>query len=564
MKNSALVRRLILGSMILGLNVPGIYHVALNIIRYNHFNRLAEQVCKAIEPRIQVGAQREALEFLKSSVSNQSMDAYPEIEFKDHGVLISPPIKKVSSLAHESCEFQGITGVDVKIYYQQPSILNVSYIYIYLASVPILSFLLLLVRRGVLSFQRKVADLIERQMKQLFDMGSIPEPEKASLFFKLFDLEIPLLKYLKGHIDNLEMDLNRYSQEIAEKQKREVLMDVAAQMAHDIVTPISNLQTILASDEKKNNEELISSELGQIKHLSEKLLREYRGEIVLAPTTSYVIDVVSCVKTAVESIKIFARDIRPVEFQIQYDSNFSPHLKGDRAEFIVALSNILRNSVEASDRELGQITIKIFADDKEFQILISDNGCGIKKEDLSRVFENKVSIGKANGTGIGLYQVRSTIERMNGTVNMESTVGSGTTLKLSWPISEIIIEKPVAENRREISAADSKPDLVFIDDSKASRTSWSIQAKREQKNLLTFSSWQEFKANSDEIDKAVPIFVDYTFADSAISGKEVAEKIVADGFQNLFITTGLPPEYVDKPLGVKAVLNKDFPRAEFI
>ncbi len=562
MKNSALVRRLIFGSMILAVNVPGTYHVALNIIRYNHFNRLTEQVCKAIEPRIQVGAQREALEFLKSSVSNQSMDAYPEIEFKDHGVLISPPIKKMSSLAHESCEFQGITGVDVKIYYQQASILSVSYIYIYLASVPILFFLLLLIRHGFLRFQRKVTDLIERQMKQLFDMESIPEPEKASLFFKLFDLEIPLLKYLKGHIDNLEMDLHRYSQEIAEKQKREVLMDVAAQMAHDIVTPISNLQTILASDEKKNNEELISSELGQIKHLSEKLLRQYRGETALAPITRDVIDVVSCVKTAVESIKIFARDIRPVEFQIQYDSNFSPHLKGERAEFIVALSNILRNSVEASDRELGQITIKIFADDKEFQLLISDNGCGIKKEDLSRVFENKVSIGKANGTGIGLYQVRSTIERMNGTVSMESTVGCGTTLKLSWPISEVVLKQP--EKHSEISVLDSKPDLVFIDDSKASRTSWSIQAKREQKNLLTFSSWQEFKAKSDEIDKAVPIFVDYTFADSAISGTEVAEKIVADGFQNLFITTGLPSEYVDKPIGVKAVLNKDFPRAGFI
>lgn len=75
MKNLNLIRRFTVGSMILGLVVPMIYHITLNVARYNHFNKLTEQVCKAIEPRIQIGAQREALEYLKSSIANQGFDA---------------------------------------------------------------------------------------------------------------------------------------------------------------------------------------------------------------------------------------------------------------------------------------------------------------------------------------------------------------------------------------------------------------------------------------------------------------------------------------------------------
>ena len=125
MKNLSLIRRFITGSMILGLVVPMIYHISLNISRYSQFSSFTKDVCKTIEPRIQISAQRDSLEYLISAVNNKGGDAAPKVEFKDHGSLVTPPIEAKEAMARESCKFQGISGVEVSIYYRQVPLLNI-------------------------------------------------------------------------------------------------------------------------------------------------------------------------------------------------------------------------------------------------------------------------------------------------------------------------------------------------------------------------------------------------------------------------------------------------------
>lgn len=564
MKNLNLIRRLTLGSMILGFVVPMTYHITLNMARYNHFGKLTEQVCKAIEPRIQVGAQREALEYLKSTITNQGFDAEPLVEFKDHGNLVTPPILNAGSKLRETCEFQGITGVEVSIFYNHVPVLNIMYLYLYLISVPIFFFVFMWGRRGVMRLQRKVADLIETQMKQLLGMGSVSTPPKTSLFYKLFDLEIPLLKYLKKHIENLEADLRSYSQKIADQQKRVVLMDVAAHMAHEIVTPISNLQMILKSDEATKHQDLILLELGQIRNLSEKLLREYRGEASPTDKNRETIDVVVSILSALESAKLFAKNIRPVDFHFDCNMNEKVELVGDRSDFIAALSNILRNAVEALENDNGVITVKLNKGSENLQLSISDNGCGIKEENLSKIFENKFSVGKRNGTGLGLFQVKSSVENMGGAVLVESKVGVGTTMQLIWPLRlESSVDVPIAGLDQKAGLFQN-PDLILIDDTNSNHVRWDIEARRSQKTLASFRSLDDFNSQSKDIKKDTPIFVDYTFEKGPHSGKEIAERIVLAGFSNVHIATGLPLNHVEKPKGIRSVRGKSFPSLELL
>lgn len=564
MKNLNLIRRFTVGSLILGLVVPMTYHITLNMARYNHFNKLTEQVCKAIEPRIQIGAQREALEYLKSTITNQGLDAEPLVEFKDHGNLVTPPILNAGSKFRESCEFQGITGVEAHVLYNHVPLLNILYLYLYLISVPILFLVFMWARRGVMRLQRKVADLIEAQMKQLLGMGFVSESPKTSLFYKLFDLEIPLLKYLKTHIENLEADLKSYSQKIADQQKREVLMDVAAQMAHEIVTPISNLQMILQSDDAKKHQDLILLELGQIKNLSEKLLREYRGEAPTPEQKREVINVVDSIHSALESAKLFARNIRTVDFRLDCEVDEKIEIVGDRSEFISALSNILRNSVEALEKDDGVVTVQLTKDSDNLRISISDNGCGIKEENLSKIFENKFSIGKKNGTGLGLFQVKTSIENMKGAIHVESKSGVGTTIRLTWPIHlESFADVPSIDLDPGVTSLE-KPDLILIDDTNSNHVRWNIEARRAQKKLASFRSLDEFNSRSKDIDKGTPVFVDYTFENGPHTGKEIAERIVLGGFRNVHIATGLPEDHVERPEGIKSVRGKDFPLAELL
>jgi hypothetical protein len=92
MKNINLLRRFAIGSLIMGLTVPMIYHVVLNASREQNFENLTTQICKAIEPRIQVGAYREALEYLQGVVGSQGLEIPPEVVFTDHGQRVTSPL----------------------------------------------------------------------------------------------------------------------------------------------------------------------------------------------------------------------------------------------------------------------------------------------------------------------------------------------------------------------------------------------------------------------------------------------------------------------------------------
>jgi two-component system NtrC family sensor kinase len=72
---------------------------------------------------------------------------------------------------------------------------------------------------------------------------------------------------------------------------------------------------------------------------------------------------------------------------------------------------------------------------KEFvEVKISDNGCGIEKEDLAKIFEPFYSTKGQSGTGLGLAVIWGIIDNHNGTINVDSEIGRGTTFKIRLPI----------------------------------------------------------------------------------------------------------------------------------
>jgi two-component system, OmpR family, phosphate regulon sensor histidine kinase PhoR len=114
------------------------------------------------------------------------------------------------------------------------------------------------------------------------------------------------------------------------------------------------------------------------------------------------------------------------------------HVAGSRLRLEQAFLNLLANAIKFNRPE-GEVRVRVTqTDDGRVAVVISDTGVGIPSQDLPRIFERFYRVDKARsrqvgGTGLGLSIVKHVIERMNGTVTVDSQVGKGTTFHVLLP-----------------------------------------------------------------------------------------------------------------------------------
>ena len=97
-------------------------------------------------------------------------------------------------------------------------------------------------------------------------------------------------------------------------------------------------------------------------------------------------------------------------------------------------TNIIKNAIEHLPNEEGRITIKGENNPLYQGIIITDNGPGIKKEDIKNIFKRFYSTNTAkNSVGIGLNMAKLIIEKQNGKIEVESELKRFTTFKIIFP-----------------------------------------------------------------------------------------------------------------------------------
>jgi signal transduction histidine kinase len=151
------------------------------------------------------------------------------------------------------------------------------------------------------------------------------------------------------------------------------------------------------------------------------------------------------------SIKeIAAMLLRKEKIQVIYDLDEILHtIYIDKSEFYQILSNLIINSVQAMQLE-GFIFLKteyIQINDNNYfntlvpgrhiKITVSDDGEGIEEEDLPKIFKPNFTT-KINGSGLGLYTVKSIIDKIHGHINVKSIKGLGTEFEIYLPAYETL------------------------------------------------------------------------------------------------------------------------------
>jgi len=137
--------------------------------------------------------------------------------------------------------------------------------------------------------------------------------------------------------------------------------------------------------------------------------------------------------------RLYAFDVREVVESVIVDHKVKYSLHGEgRVLADVALTsvidNIVMNSVNHGQTDRMKVTIASHGGSVE--VRLSDTGVGIPDEIKPKVFEEGFTFGKNAGSGLGLFIVRSAMERYGGSVRLEDTLPTGTTVVLTFKSAE--------------------------------------------------------------------------------------------------------------------------------
>jgi two-component system phosphate regulon sensor histidine kinase PhoR len=136
-------------------------------------------------------------------------------------------------------------------------------------------------------------------------------------------------------------------------------------------------------------------------------------------------------------IRIFDQRLRDKQLSLVIDVKENlPPIKADLFKLEQMLINLLDNAVKYTDR--GEIAVSMDVRDKRVHIQVKDTGIGIPKGDIPRIFERFYVVDKSRsrkfgGTGLGLSIVKHIVLLHHGTINIESVLGKGTSVTVTFP-----------------------------------------------------------------------------------------------------------------------------------
>jgi signal transduction histidine kinase len=100
------------------------------------------------------------------------------------------------------------------------------------------------------------------------------------------------------------------------------------------------------------------------------------------------------------------------------------------------LHNMLSNAIKYSDVNKAQklVLIQYTQNESEWTLVVKDNGIGIGDEHLEKVFDMFYRATElSDGTGLGLFIVKEAVEKLNGRLTLESKLGEGSVVTLTFP-----------------------------------------------------------------------------------------------------------------------------------
>jgi signal transduction histidine kinase len=352
-------------------------------------------------------------------------------------------------------------------------------------------------------------------------------------------------------------------------EKQSALAALAAQVSHDIRSPLSALNMLIGSLDSLAEEKrlLVRNSVQRINDIANNLLDQSRKNSLLPdrsthpknPSNQESIQTCICllapiIDMIVSEKRIQVRGTNQVQIEADLFEGYGLFADVNVTQLKSVLSNLINNSIEAFCERGSRIEILLKNMPSGPTITVRDDGSGIPSEILGQLGQRGVTFGKQHsqsGSGIGLYHAKKMILAFGGKFEILSTEGVGTIVNLSFP--------PAQPPVWHVAALKIKPDLpvVALDDDQSIHNLWrdrfDVHPGFESKHrLINFTSEIQFQA---EFLEAQLYLIDYELLGQTKTGLDLIEKMnIAD--RAVLVTSRYEEKHIIErcqKLGVKMI-----------
>jgi two-component system phosphate regulon sensor histidine kinase PhoR len=222
------------------------------------------------------------------------------------------------------------------------------------------------------------------------------------------------------------------------KRLEQMRKDFVANVSHELKTPITSIkgfsETLLdgALKDQQTAEYFLSiilKESDRLQTLIQDLL-----DLSKIEQQGYQLSIQTCdVKEILEDIKIILQN-KSKEKEVEVSVSLPEGLlliEGDLYRLKQIFINLISNALTYTPKG-GSVNVKVKKHDQFVQVIVSDTGIGMKKEEIPRIFERFYRVDRARsrnsgGTGLGLAIVKHLVEAHKGQISVSSKIGEGTT-----------------------------------------------------------------------------------------------------------------------------------------
>ena len=230
-------------------------------------------------------------------------------------------------------------------------------------------------------------------------------------------------------------------QDITQEHRLENMRkEFVANVSHELKTPITTIKSYtetlmeddIDSDVSHKFLSVIDNECDRMARLVRDLLQLSNIDYNKAKWTRKEVSLKEILKGSISKLEILARE-KQQKILCEIEDEL-PMISADKDGIEQVILNILSNAIKYTDNN-GQIKVVAISDEDYIKLTVEDNGIGIPNEDQGRIFERfyRVEKGRSRdlgGTGLGLSIAKEIIEAHEGTIELFSKNGEGTTVEV--------------------------------------------------------------------------------------------------------------------------------------